>query len=77
MSQGWTAREAKELKPARGVRKPIAVVNGSRTTGPAISDSFEDLDEADEEDLLLELRKIEIHQRLKKLRQVKGQQAKA
>jgi glycerol kinase len=81
MSEGWVSRnKEKESSP---VKRVAAVVNGGTTVAPAISNGhvfdnlvFDDLDEADEEDLLLELRKIEIHQRLKKLRLAKNHQKK-
>lgn len=75
MSKGWMARDkAKEAAPAPAVKKSSAAVNGNGAAQPvhANGHAFDDLDEADEEDLLLELRKIEIQQRLKKLQKAKN-----
>ncbi|KAJ5264539.1 hypothetical protein N7505_007332, partial [Penicillium chrysogenum] len=46
----------------------IATTGSTPTERPQCS---EDLDDADEEDLLLELRKVEILQKLKKIRKLK------
>ncbi|KAL1984205.1 hypothetical protein VTN96DRAFT_9339 [Rasamsonia emersonii] len=74
MSKGWMAQDKeKEPAPAPAVKKSSAAVNGNGAVKPVTASGhvFDDLDEADEEDLLLELRKIEIQQRLKKLQKAK------
>ncbi|RHZ56235.1 hypothetical protein CDV55_102305 [Aspergillus turcosus] len=87
MCKGWSGDEPPPVQPAKKETKkeaPEVVAshnainvtppkpNGELTTPklPVISISA-DLDDADEEDLYLELRKVEILQRLKKLRRLK------
>lgn len=58
-------------KPDTG-KTTSAKVNGDITSvNPLLSNLCSDLDDADEEDLYLELRRVEILQRMKKLRKVK------
>lgn len=67
MSKGWVKKGNGSANGRH--RKPSVVVNGKPAESAlAIGTAFSDLDQADEEDLLLELRKIEIQQRLKRLR---------
>lgn len=61
MSRGWIDSDRGQVKTAA-----VSVNN------TASSSAASDLDDADEEDLLLELRKIEIQQKLKRLRKRKG-----
>ncbi|CRG90752.1 glycerol kinase [Talaromyces islandicus] len=72
MSEGWVDKGppsgATNIKQPR---KPSVVVNG-KSMEPTSQSVFDDLDDADEEDLLLELRKIEIQQALKRLRKTKS-----
>lgn len=87
MCKGWSGDEPPPVQPAQKETKkeaPEVVAshnainvtppkpNGELTTPklPLVSISG-DLDDADEEDLYLELRKVEILQRLKKLRRLK------
>ncbi|KAH8689546.1 putative glycerol kinase [Talaromyces proteolyticus] len=76
MSRGWVEKEKQGDSDSTSImkkpRKPSVVINGTPLEPNIVSRNiFEDLDEADEEDMLLELRKIEIQQRLKRLRRVK------
>lgn len=70
MSKGWSSAglpgQATKVEKSVAVQ-PAVRVNGSDQveTGAPV---FGDLEGADEEDLLLELRKIEIQQRLKRIR---------
>ncbi|KAL3707658.1 Glycerol kinase [Talaromyces marneffei ATCC 18224] len=69
MSKGWVKKDNEKLNGVHNTRKPSVVANSKQKESVFITQSvFGDLDEADEEDLLLELRKIEIQQRLKHLR---------
>lgn len=72
MSEGWVDKEppagAMNIKKPR---KPSVVLNG-KSIEPTFQSVFDDLDDADEEDLLLELRKIEIQQALKRFRKAKS-----
>ena len=61
MSRGWVDSDKGQAN--------VAATNVSTTAGLSAAS---DLDDADEEDLLLELRKIEIQQKLKRLRKGKG-----
>jgi glycerol kinase len=74
MSKGWSSHGLPAADSTKVVEKKVAVqpalrVNGDNgevvETGATV---FGDLEGADEEDLLLELRKIEIQQRLKRIR---------
>lgn len=72
MSEGWI--EKKEPPNAiniKQLRKPSVIING-KSMEPTSQSVFDDLNDADEEDLLLELRKIEIQQALKRLRKAKA-----
>lgn len=69
MSKGWVKRDNETANGVHNTRKRSVVANGIPKESTFITQSvFNDLDGADEEDLLLELRKIEIQQRLKILR---------
>ncbi|KAF3395435.1 Glycerol kinase [Talaromyces pinophilus] len=69
MSKGWVKKDSVAANGVRNIRKPSVIANGKPKESVFIAQSvFNDLDGADEEDLLLELRKIEIQQRLKNLR---------
>lgn len=73
MSKGWV--DHKSGNPVLDAKKKsLAILTGTNPARTlAIEFSFDDLDDADEEDLLLELKKIEIQKRLKKLRRLKQQ----
>ncbi|PCG98082.1 Glycerol kinase [Penicillium occitanis (nom. inval.)] len=69
MSKGWVKKDSVAANGVHNIRKPSVIANGKPKESVFIAQSvFSDLDGADEEDLLLELRKIEIQQRLKNLR---------
>lgn len=69
MSRGWLKRDNQQPNGLEKPRKASVVTDGKSTEVVFATNSvFSDLDDADEEDLLLELRKIEIQQRLKQLR---------
>lgn len=69
MSKGWVKKDNENVNGIHNTRKPSLVANGKPKESAFVTPSiFSDLDGADEEDLLLELRKIEIQQRLKILR---------
>ncbi|OKL60862.1 Glycerol kinase [Talaromyces atroroseus] len=69
MSKGWVKKESSKVNGAKNSGKSSVVVKVKPVESVFGKYSiFSDLDEADEEDLLLELRKLEIHQRLKRLR---------
>lgn len=69
MSKGWVKKDNEAANGVHNTRKPSVVANGKPKESVFVTQSvFSDLDGADEEDLLLELRKIEIQQRLKILR---------
>jgi glycerol kinase len=65
MSRGWVGDDSQTKKASQAVDKSIS--SSSSASAPSA-----DLDNADEEDLLWELRKIEIQQRLKKLQRAKA-----
>lgn len=69
MSKGWVKKDNEAPNGVLNTRKPSVVANGKPKESVFVTQSvFSDLDGADEEDLLMELRKIEIQQRLKILR---------
>ncbi|RAO71039.1 uncharacterized protein BHQ10_007051 [Talaromyces amestolkiae] len=69
MSKGWVKKDHETANGVHNTRKPSFVANDKTKESAFITTSvFNDLNGADEEDLLLELRKIEIQQRLKILR---------
>ena len=70
MCKGWVKKEGSPANEVHNTRKlSIVGTNGKPKESVFVAQSvFSDLDGADEEDLLLELRKIEIQQRLKLLR---------
>lgn len=72
MSKGWVKKDTDDAAAANGNQNShtkAAVFTGKQIKPIYTTSSiFSDLDEADEEDLLLELRKIEIQQQLKRLR---------
>lgn len=69
MSKGWVKKESNGAIGGKNARKSSVVLNGKPVGSTfSMNSILGDLDEADEEDLVLELRKIEIHQRLKRLR---------
>lgn len=71
MSEGWVDKDASSnATTVKKPRKSSVVLNG-KSNEPTSQSVFDDLDDADEEDLLLELRKIEIQQALKRLRKAK------
>jgi glycerol kinase len=71
MSEGWV--DNGPLSSAINIKQPrkSSVVVSGKSNEPTSQSVFDDLDDADEEDLLLELRKIEIQQALKRLRKGK------
>jgi glycerol kinase len=74
MSEGWVQKEKdKKTNGIDGTRKLSPVIN-HKAIQPVIvhATDFSDLDDVDEEDLLLELRKIEIRQRLKRFRRARA-----
>lgn len=72
MSRGWVEDGTKAKSPFSSERKKSSATNGAtRYPSFTVEFSFDDLEEADEEDLLLELKKIEIQKRLKRLRRVR------
>ncbi|EED22001.1 glycerol kinase, putative [Talaromyces stipitatus ATCC 10500] len=69
MSKGWVKKDNENINGVHQIRRPSVIANGKPNEPVFITQSvYDDLDGADEEDLLLELRKIEIQQRLKRLR---------
>jgi glycerol kinase len=69
MSKGWVKKDTENANQVHNTRKPSVIANGKPKESVFVTQTvFSDLDAADEEDLLLELRKIEIQQRLKRLR---------
>lgn len=67
MSKGWVKMDNRNANGVHQIRKP-SVVGEPKESVFLEQPLFGDLDGADEEDLLLELRKIEIQQRLKRSR---------
>jgi glycerol kinase len=71
MSKGWVKKDSDKVNGVKPPGKSPVVVNVNPVESAFGIDSiFSDLEEADEEDLLLELRKLEIRQRLKRLRKL-------
>jgi hypothetical protein len=75
MSKGWVDGDRKARSPVLDAwKKSSAILNGVKPPPKlTIEFCFDDLDDADEEDLLLELKKIEIEKRLKRLRRLRYQ----
>jgi glycerol kinase len=74
MSQGWVEKDTEEkTNGINGTRKLSSVINHKALQPVTVTEvEFSDLDDADEEYLLLELRKIEIQKRLNRLRRSKA-----
>jgi glycerol kinase len=68
MSKGWSSSSAADAAAKKVATQPAIRLAEKGDGVEASTDVFGDLNAADEEDLLLELRKIEIQQRLKRLR---------